>query len=334
MGAHALPEMVAHALPERGNQKKRESELLRWSVKVLGAELVQRLYAQGLAGPNVALPVEPVVANLTSRSCRQADIESDWARHWCRALSTIPFYHRKLWEDCFILQALWEAGMMEPGRRAIAFAVGQEPLPAILASRGVAVLATDIDADDRRARDWIDTGQHIASTDALYRPHLQDRADFDTLVRFQSADMSSLPPALQDASYDMLWSACAMEHLGTIEAGLSFVQTAMGCLKPGGVAVHTTELNLVADGETLTSGSTVLYQLRHFEELARRLGADGHTMLPIDLLHNAQILDQFVDLPPFEEGRVPLGFLSPPHLRLSIAGFPSTSFGIIIRKGG
>lgn len=313
--------------------QSRELELLRWTVKVTGTEMVQRHYAAGLAGPQVPLPDTPAPAGLTSRSCRQADIEGPWVRHWCRALGTTPFYHRKLWEDCFILQVLWERGMLQPGRRALGFAVGQEPLPAILASRGVAVLATDIAAEDARARDWIDTGQHGAGTDPLFRPHLSDRAEFDRLVAFRSVDMAALPEDLQDGSRDIVWSACAMEHLGSLERGLEFVEAAMRCLRPGGIAVHTTELNLDEAGETLERGNTVLYQRRHLEALADRLAALGHTMLAFDHQPVTGVMDQFVDVPPFEPGRIPLGPLSPPHLRLSVAGFPATSAGIVVIAG-
>lgn len=311
----------------------REQDMLRWTVKVLGADLVQRHYGAGLAGPQVLLPESPAPAGLTSRTCRQEDIEGPWVRHWCRALGTTPFYHRKLWEDCFILQVLWEAGMLQPGRRALGFAVGQEPLPAVLASRGVEVLATDIAAEDERARDWIATSQHGTGTDRLFRPHLLDRAAFDRLVTFRSVDMGALPEDLQDGSRDAVWSACSMEHLGSHERGLAFIEAAMRCLKPGGIAVHTTELNLDEKGETPSQGSTVLFQRRHLEALSARLAARGHVMLPLDHRHAPGILDQFVDVPPFEEDRVPLGHLSPPHLRLSIAGYPSTSVGIVVVAG-
>ncbi|MBK1660759.1 SAM-dependent methyltransferase [Paracraurococcus ruber] len=314
-------------------QQAREAALLRWSVKVLAADLVQRHYAAGLAGPAVPLPEAPQQAGLSSRSCRQADIESPWLRHWCRALGAFPFYHRKLWEAGFILQVLWEQGMLQPGRRALGFAVGREPLPACLASRGVAVLATDLDARDSRARDWIATGQHGTGTDPLFRPHLSDRAAFDALVRFRAADMAALPADLQDGSRDIVWSACAMEHLGSLERGMAFVEAAMRCLRPGGIAVHTTELNLDGSGRTLARGGTVLFQQRHLEALAARLAAQGHRMLPLDLAHAPQIMDQYVDLPPFEDGRVPLGPLSPPHLRLSVGGHPATSVGIVVMAG-
>ncbi len=315
-------------------REEREAETLRWTVKMLGSEVVLRHYASGLAGPGIALPAEPTTIGLTSRSCRHIDIESDWLRHWCIALGTTPFYHRKLWEDAFILQALHEAGMLTPGRRALGFAVGQEPLPAILASRGVTVTATDIDVGDTRAREWIDTGQHVSNTDALYRAHLGDRASFDALVRFRPADMGALPVELLDGSHDMLWSACAMEHLGGIAPGLAFVERAMACLKPGGIAVHTTELNLEPGEATLTEGPTVLFRRRDLEALQARLTAAGHTMLPFDLEHAPLLFDQFVDVPPYSAERFPVGQLHTPHLRLTIGGFVSTSIGMIIRKAG
>ncbi|WP_431271634.1 SAM-dependent methyltransferase [Dankookia sp. P2] len=271
------------------------------------------------------MPEAPAPLGLTSRTCRQTDIESDWVRHWCRALGTTPFYHRKLWEDCFILQVLWEQGVMEPGRRALGFAVGQEPLPAILASRGVAVLATDLAAEDARAEDWIRTGQHGRDTDPLFRPHLAERAEFDRLVDFRTADMADLPPALQDGSRDIVWSACAMEHLGSHERGLAFVEFGDALPEAGRHRGAHDEAEPGRDGETLSQGNTVLFQRKHLEALATRLAAQGHRMLPLDHTHPPAIMDQFVDIPPFEEGRVPLGHLSPPHLRLSIAGHPATS---------
>ena len=217
-------------------------------------------------------------------------------------LGTPPVYHRKLWEDCFVLQVLWEAGMLAPGRRALGFAVGREALPAILAAHGVEVLATDLDGSDERARDWIETGQHGSATEGLYRPGLLDRATFDALVGFRPADMSRLPADLLQGGFDLVWSVCALEHLGSLDRGLAFVEAAMRCLKPGGIAVHTTEFNLDGEGGTLRRGSTVLYQRRHLDALAGRLAAAGHRMLPLDDGHGEGMLDRFVDLPPRRRG--------------------------------
>ncbi len=314
---------------------EREAGLLRWSVKVLGAEMAERHYAAGLAGPAAPVPAGPVHLGLASRTCRQADIEHDWLRHWARILGTPPVYHRKLWEDAFVLQAAWEAGMLSPGRRALGFAVGREALPAILAAHGVEVVATDLDAGDARARDWIETGQHGHATEALYRAEVLARAEFDRLVSFRPADMARLPEGLQQRGFDMVWSVCALEHLGSLERGLDFVLAAMRCLKPGGVAVHTTEFNLDGAGGTVGRGSTVLYQRRHLERLAARLAAEGHRMLPLDDNQGPGMLDRFIDLAPLLEAEgPPLGPLFPPHLRLSVQGYPVTSAGILVVSGG
>jgi hypothetical protein len=141
-------------------------------------------------------------------------------------------------------------------------------------------------------------------------------------------------PAGLEGRYDFLWSVCAFEHLGTLQRGLDFVVAAMRCLKPGGIAVHTTEYNLDAGSRTIGRGTTVLYQRRHLEALAARLAEAGHAMLPLDEAGpEAQgVMDRFVDLPPYPHHAFPLGPLhQAPHLRLVFRGHAVTSAGIIIR---
>jgi len=316
-------------------QSNREIHLLRTSVKALGSALAQQLYATGVAGDQARLPAEPSHVGLTSRLCQQVDIESDWLRHWCGMLRMVPIYHRKVWEDAFVVQALWEAGMLAPGRRGLGFAVGAEWLPAFFAGRGVAVVATDLPQNDSRARGWIASGQHAAASDPLFQPHLVQKDAFDALVQYRAVDMTAIPADLA-GQFDFVWSVCAFEHLGSIEAGLTFVQSAMRCLKPGGIAVHTTEFNLNPDGGTLETGGTVLYQRQHLDALAARLAKAGHTMLPIAPVDRLGVLDGFVDVPPYPDPSrpEPMVFPPPPHLRLAIAGYPATSLGLVIQAGG
>ncbi|HYZ31152.1 MAG TPA: class I SAM-dependent methyltransferase [Crenalkalicoccus sp.] len=312
---------------------QREAALLRRDVKVLATELARQRYAAGLAGHAAPLPAAPVPAALTSRICRQADIEQDWLRHWCGRLRMAPLYHRKVWEDCFILQAVWEAGLLRPGARALGFAVGAEWLPAFLAGQGLSVVATDLDPGDARAGEWIRSGQHAAAAERLYQAHLCDRADFAARVGFRPVDMSAIPDDLARGGFDLVWSVCALEHLGTLQAGADFVRNAMRCLRPGGLAVHTTEYNLDAAGPTLERGGTVLFQRRHLEALTAALAAEGHAMLPLDDAPGEAVFDRFVDLPPYPHEADPLGPLEAPHLRLSLEGFPATSVGLIVRAG-
>ncbi len=56
----------------------------------------------------------------------------------------------------------------------------------------------------------------------------------------------------------------------------------MRTLKPGGLAVHTTEFNFLDEEHTIDNWPTVLYQRAHFERLAEALRADGHRVAPLD----------------------------------------------------
>jgi hypothetical protein len=304
------------------------------NVKVLGSGFARQLYAQGLAGRTAPPQPHPVYMNVQGGLCRQADLESPWAHHWCGRLGMVPIYHRKVWEDCFAVQALWEAGMLEPGRKALGFAVGREFLPAFFAGHGVEVVATDLDAADARARVWHETGQHAEAADPLFHPHLIERAAFDARVRYRAVDMNRIPDDLKQGGFDFLWSICSLEHCGSIEAGLDFVVEAMRCLKPGGLAVHTTEFNLDAEGPTVERGSTVLFQQRHIERLGERLAAAGHEMLPVDFDQGEGVLDAYVDLPPYAQHDGSSVVADAPHLRLSIGDHVATSVGFIVRAGG
>ncbi|MBP0443497.1 methyltransferase domain-containing protein [Roseomonas sp. SSH11] len=298
----------------------------------MGSALASRLYEAGLAGHLAPLPPEPVETGFGGRLCRQEDIESHWLRHWCGQIGFIPMYHRKVWEDCYALQALHERGMMAPGRRGLGFAVGAEWLPSFLAARGAEILATDIDANDLRARNWIETDQHGGRVETIFKPGLIDLDTFNERVSMRAVDMNTIPEDLH-GGFDFLWSICSLEHCGSIRQGLDFVVESMKCLRPGGVAVHTTEFNMSPTGPTLEEGVTVLFQRHHIEELGTRLAQAGHRMLPMDYDTGTGILDQFVDLPPYPGNDSPLAIPEAPHLRLSIQGLVSTSIGFIIEKG-
>ena len=107
---------------------------------------------------------------------------------------------------------------------------------------------------------------------------------------------------------------------------------AMRCLRPGAVAVHTTELDLDPTGEDLARGPTVAYRHRHLERLARSLAARGHRMLPLDEAPAEGAFDRLIDLPPYAPPGGPGS--DAPHLRLALDGRPVTSVGLVLRAGG
>src|SRR5438045_9280230 len=92
--------------------------------------------------------------------------------------------------------------------------------------------------------------------------------------------------------FDFCWSLCAMEHFGSLEAGARFVERSLQCLRPGGVAVHTTEMNISSDDRTLVDGPTVLYRKRDIESLAAGLEEVGHNVAALDFDVGDGVLDR------------------------------------------
>lgn len=305
----------------------RETANIARNAKVFGTELAERRWAI-VNKRNV--PLAPVRVGLAGRLCRQGDIESAWLRYWLSQAQMAPIYHRKVWETGYILQALYETGLLREGTQALGFAVGHEPIPAVLAARGVQVLASDLQSDDPRAQVWAQTSQNAAELGPLARPNILPDDVFRARCGFRHIDMTQIPADLA-GKFDIVWSSCSLEHLGSIEAGLRFIENAMACLRPGGIAVHTTELNISLGEETIDNWPTVLFRQRDIEACIARLREAGHQVAPVDYSTGDGVLDGYIDVPPY----LPVDLLTTnamtPHLRLSIDGFAATSIGLIIK---
>jgi 2-polyprenyl-3-methyl-5-hydroxy-6-metoxy-1,4-benzoquinol methylase len=266
----------------------------------------------------------PPVGTMFSRSvvCRQEDMENPAYPYWMKKIGFAPTWHRKRWEFMFICQALYERGLIRPGMRGLGFGVGEEPLAAYFAAEGCQLTCTDMPPEAAVHSGWVETAQHAESRETLRRPFVCPDPVFDANVQFRFCDMNDIPGDL--TGYDFCWSACALEHLGSIEHGLAFIERSVDCLKPGGFAVHTTEYNLSSNDETVSEGGTVLFRRRDLEGLAARLAAHGHVMAPLDVDPGAGRLDQYLDVAPYRDE---------PHLKLALMGYAATSIGLIVQKG-
>ncbi|HEY9130179.1 MAG TPA: class I SAM-dependent methyltransferase, partial [Dyella sp.] len=165
---------------------------------------------------------------LNSIACRHADFSLPWYKdreselkireiYRSHSAAQVEFVNRKFWEWCVIMQALQERSKLIEGSVGLGFAVGTEPLSSLFAAKGCRVLATDLDVESSE-QGWIATNEHAASKNALYYPQLVAREMFDDRVSFQPADMRTLNGL--SGSYDFIWSSCALEHLGTLQAGM------------------------------------------------------------------------------------------------------------------
>ena len=310
---------------------------LAWSKRALLRQALERLGVPDVPGPTRANPSKariylPRVAivevarqagYMEYSTCAAADFLDP---RFIAACATIGFehrFHRKLWEFVFVMHHLDRAGMLAAGRRGIGFGVGTEPLPAAFAARGAAILATDAPAEIGIAAGWAASNQLASGKQTLRRDHLCDPATFERLVDFALVDMNQIGGEL--TGFDFAWSACCLEHLGSLRAGLDFVaHTVEQVLRPGGVAVHTTELNLSSDDATVEQGGTVLYRRRDLEAFIGRMREAGHEVMGLRIAPDTHFLDGWVDMPPYSDDA---------HLKLALEGFTSTSVGLVIRRG-
>ena len=264
----------------------------------------------------------PTLADPVSQACTAAQFEEPAYTRWCGEIREAPKRHRKQWEFVYILQTLWRYGMLRPGARGIGFGIGVEPLPAVLASHGCTIVASDLAADDARAQAWSKTNQHADSLEALRFSTICADEIFDRQVSYRPVDMNDIPPDL--TGFDFTWSSCSLEHLGSIEKGLTFIRNSVDCLTYGGLAVHTTEFNVSSNEDTIDNDGTVLFRKRDLEKLAVDLVSRGHYVAQFNYDLGSAPLDQHIDVPPYAEND---------HLKLLLAGYVTTSFGIIVRRG-
>jgi len=241
-------------------------------------------------------------------------------QHYTRLVSAIgqeTRFHRKQWEYIYILRVLEHYGLLAEGVKGLGFGCGKEPLVALMARDGVRVIATDI-------APAVDSDSHWGSRSAmdLFYGGICSEARFAEQVAFRDVDMTQIPEDL--GQHDFVWSCCALEHLGSLQAGLDFIVNSMACVKPGGLAVHTTELNTSSDTETFESPGLSLYRRSDLLALQDRLTRLGCSLLPLNFYAGDQPEDEYVDLPPYEQKL---------HLKLQIQQFVVTSFGLVIRKG-
>ncbi|MCR4937849.1 MAG: hypothetical protein K5987_06825 [Lachnospiraceae bacterium] len=261
---------------------------------------------------------------LTSMICNRSFFDAPFVQYWGKCMKQEIVYHRKVWELIYVCQALYENGMLEEGKKGLVFGVGEECLPDLFASMGCEIMATDLNLDEAEKRGWVETSQHVSSSYLeLNSKQLCDRELFLQRVKYRDVDMNNIPDDL--TGYDFCWSACALEHLGNIEKGLDFIKNSMNTLKLGGIAVHTTEFNLYSNNKTCQTEAVSLFRRKDIEKVIKELEEAGHTVYPFDWYIGKEVVDRFVDLPPY--------FKRNKHLRLLIHGYPCTSIGLIIKKG-
>ncbi len=278
------------------------------------------LFRPRRSAPIVVNRGRPSLSRPVSQSCTRSQMDEETYHYWCGEIREPVRHHRKQWEFCYIAQMLALAGKLAPGQRGLGFGVGEEPLAALFAARGARVVATDLAPEAAAGLGWIETRQHAHSKAMLNQRAICPPDRFADHVEFRFADMNAIPGNL--GQFDFIWSACAFEHLGSIERGGTFLRNTARLLAPGGIAVHTTELNCFSNDATLDNAETVLFRRCDLERFGSEL-ADLGCELEFNFDLGELPADHHVDVPPYT---------SDVHLKLQLAEWVTTSFGIAFTR--
>lgn len=240
---------------------------------------------------------------IKSHSLVYKDFNSLWYRRWARELKQDKNHldnhalkANKFWQNAVMAQVLYAGGFLKKGRQAIGFGVGQERLPALFAKYNVQVLATDQDFKSKKAEYW--SKQELAKgLHSLNKLSICKSDKFNRNIQYQSVDMTRISKSLY-GKFDFAWSNCALGHLGSIPAGLKFIEESLQCVKPGGIVVHTTEFNILSNKLTPDSGSTVLFRSKDIYGLLDKLTKAGYICEYPEINLQGTELDQRISMRP------------------------------------
>lgn len=259
--------------------------------------------------------VPPTMQAPVSQCCTAAQFSEPAFAEVAEAMALANRLHRSVWESVWIATTLATLGCIAPGKRAVGLGVRRERLTSLLASRGMSVTALRM-AETTEA----DLPQQHALLNLFY-PEIVAIEDFDALVRMTDATPGD-PLSDTQADFDCVWSQSVAHRLGSPSAGLDFITQSLAVLRPGGVAVHTFDLNLSSNAEPDEDEQHIAFRRADLDILAERLTQSGFEVRPINLHPGFDDADAVVDAPPF----------GLPHLKVLANEAVLGSFGLAIRK--
>ncbi len=242
---------------------------------------------------------------------------------WMDLLRDPPRLHSKQFQNYAIMEAansILDLG--KNGVKAIGFGVGVEPIPAGLAKLGYKVLATDFLEGDI-ALDWKNSNQLLSSPEDLNSRGILTENEFINQIKFMSMDMNNIPEELNN-EFDFVWSSCALGHIGGYQNGLDFIHRSVKLLKPGGIALHTTELDVSSEDSKFDFPTLSLYRESDIKALLDTLKSEGYLVEHFRIDHKWKgKSERFI-------AREPWG--DQPHIRIEVLGREVLSLAIRIER--
>lgn len=220
------------------------------------------------------------------------------------------------WEQVWIVSVLATAGLIGLGRRILGLDIGNQRLPALLASRGVEVMV----ADPPTPTEDLERRRLIRASD-LFHPEIVNFDDFGRLLRWEMFGPETLPAELH-GMFDAVWSTGVIEQLGPRERAMAAIKDTLACLKPGGIAAHSVVLNIASDTMAPNRPDYAVFRRSDIEALAQELRAEGHSI---------ETLNFHPGLAP-EDDEVFSGPGSQQRPKWRHGAHVLTTFGLVIRK--
>jgi hypothetical protein len=209
----------------------------------------------------------PKLAEPVTQVATAAQLREPVAGGWIARLRPKGSSSVEHWRKVYTLQALRRYGMLEQGAVGLGFEPSPSSVPAALAAMHTRVVAA-----------FPSRPGHPLDVDTLKRDLSGrapcDQALFDANVAVRIASWRRIPEDL--VNFDFLWSTRANERLYSVAATIEFVERAMACLRPGGLAVHVMSYDLSPGGRSIPSSERILLQQGDVERIALTLVSRGH----------------------------------------------------------
>lgn len=158
----------------------------------------------------------------------------------------------KQWECAMMLRTLTELGVVRAGATLAGIGAGTEETSFVLASKGCVVFPTDRYLE---VTPWSD----VAPAGMMVRPEQYSAVSYPqghVIPVHSDARLVSLP----ESYFDGVYSAGSIEHFGSLEAVAAAAEQIGRILKPGGVAVLSTEFRLDGpNGQRWFSDDCILF---------------------------------------------------------------------------
>ncbi len=251
-----------------------------------------------------------------NKICQVADIYNP---KWKQTVSELKReisednFHRKDWEFTQIIFSLKELQYLTPQSICLGIGAGREHLLYYLTYKVKKVIGIDLyEGYYYGGEDEIDIPLSVERYAPF--PYIKDKLN---LIR-----MNALNLEFPDNTFDFIFSASSIEHFGKKKKILRALKEMYRVLKPGGIAVITTELKL-------TSLSSNLPNVKPFflSELLDLINRSGfNTFEEFDLRIEDEYLNNWVKLPEEINKR--------PHVILRSLNTVFTSVNVVLQKKG